>query len=150
MPAPMKLTGKRFGGLLVLKLVRIEGPGKNRRWLCRCDCGREKLATTWELTAGHKKTCGKGPCRKRAYKLPKPKPMPIAKPKPRPADLSAYEVAPLLRHVNVNDEIVLLKARCKADERLRAHGGYWSENQMFAGRKPPPMPAAYARNVRAS
>ena len=36
------LTGQRFGMLTVIKRVVKEG---NRKpyWLCRCDCGREKV-----------------------------------------------------------------------------------------------------------
>jgi hypothetical protein len=37
------LTGKRFGRLEVLKRVENEKRG-HPRFLCKCDCGKEKIA----------------------------------------------------------------------------------------------------------
>lgn len=50
------VTGQRFGRLVALK----RGPtqGKKATWLCRCDCGTEKLAQYWSLVAGYTKSCG--------------------------------------------------------------------------------------------
>ena len=60
------LTGQRFGMLTVIKRVRKEG---NRKpyWLCRCDCGREKVVYQYNLIHGNTKSCG---CAKRPRKKP--------------------------------------------------------------------------------
>lgn len=51
------LTGQRFG-----RLVVVEQAGKNRFgsicWLCRCDCGREKVIAGHHLRSGQATTCG--------------------------------------------------------------------------------------------
>lgn len=51
------LTDRRFGMLLVLSRAPSQSDGK-RRWLCRCDCGRETIVTTANLTSGHTTSCG--------------------------------------------------------------------------------------------
>ena len=51
------LTGQKFNKLTVLKRSEIQY-GDAVRWLCRCECGTETLATTNELRSGHKKSCG--------------------------------------------------------------------------------------------
>jgi len=50
-------TGKRYGRLIVIRKV---GYGKNRKskWLCRCDCGAEVVATIDNLKSGGTKSCG--------------------------------------------------------------------------------------------
>jgi hypothetical protein len=50
------ITGQRFGRLTALK----RGPtqGKKATWICRCDCGNEKLTQYWSLVAGYTKSCG--------------------------------------------------------------------------------------------
>ena len=62
------LTGQKFGRLTVINrdLERDEKElrqGKRRgnvHWLCRCDCGNEKLSsvTGWQLKSGHTQSCG--------------------------------------------------------------------------------------------
>ena len=63
------LTGQKFGRLTVIKrdLERDFGELKekgtrtgNVHWLCRCDCGNEKLSsvTGWQLKSGHTQSCG--------------------------------------------------------------------------------------------
>lgn len=50
------LTGQRFGWLTV-----IERTGSIRGhsvWLCRCDCGKETVATSDNLKSGHVQSCG--------------------------------------------------------------------------------------------
>ena len=51
------ITNKRFGKLTALKPV-----GKDRYgltlWLCKCDCGGEKITNTNRLTTGHVMSCG--------------------------------------------------------------------------------------------
>lgn len=48
----LKLDGKTFGNLTVLKYVS-EG-----KWLCRCVCGNEKLYRGYSLNDGSTKSCG--------------------------------------------------------------------------------------------
>lgn len=50
------LLGKRFSSLTVI----AEAPSKNGRtyWLCRCDCGREKIILASSLKRGLTRTCG--------------------------------------------------------------------------------------------
>lgn len=50
------LTGKRFGRLIVIKLIGRKN-GKHI-WLCECDCGKEKLITKYDLESGATKSCG--------------------------------------------------------------------------------------------
>jgi len=54
------LTGKRFGKLVVLKLLPERTVCKTRVWLCKCDCGGIKAVRKSSLTAGMTKTCGCG------------------------------------------------------------------------------------------
>lgn len=50
------ITGKRFGRLEVIR--RLEHvPGKTRKWLCLCDCGRDSLQTQNTLKNGVQ-SCG--------------------------------------------------------------------------------------------
>lgn len=50
------LTGRTFGKLTVL------GPARNAygqaAWRCRCECGKETVVRTWDLTSGHVASCG--------------------------------------------------------------------------------------------
>ena len=50
------LTGQRFGKLQVIKPVKTIND--TSRWLCKCDCGNEKIAATYRLLSGRVKTCG--------------------------------------------------------------------------------------------
>ena len=60
MPAPLNLTGQRFGELVALRVAeKSESPNpKKRFWVCRCDCGKETIVLTSYLTSGHTKSCG--------------------------------------------------------------------------------------------
>lgn len=53
------LTGKRFGKLLLIKKLK-EKRGKSRatRYLCLCDCGRQKEISINPLSTGRVKSCG--------------------------------------------------------------------------------------------
>lgn len=56
-----KLTGRRFGKLVVLKRVGTkvgQGGQKNSLWLCRCDCGTIKEIVGASLVQGKVKSCG--------------------------------------------------------------------------------------------
>jgi hypothetical protein len=51
------LTGKRFGKLVVLG--RAPSSARERpKWLCRCDCGKEKVIRGHALRAGATHSCG--------------------------------------------------------------------------------------------
>ena len=56
-PPIINLAGERFGRLVVLSLH----PGKQGRnclWLCRCDCGEERVVRSGNLRSGHSTSCG--------------------------------------------------------------------------------------------
>lgn len=50
-------TGMRFGRLTVLSRAENSQRGE-RRWLCRCDCGKEKSILERSLLYGGSKSCG--------------------------------------------------------------------------------------------
>ena len=57
------LTGRRFGRLTVLgraPLDRKRVNGEINGWLCRCDCGTERVLTTKSLISNHAQSCGCG------------------------------------------------------------------------------------------
>lgn len=58
MPKTIDLTGQRFERWTVLSRV----PGS--KWLCRCDCGTEKIVQQSTLKSGRSKSCG---CYKREH-----------------------------------------------------------------------------------
>lgn len=61
MKYPSDLTGLRFGRLTVLAKAGIRGEGKRGSrsiWLCRCDCGKEKVVTRNSLVTGNTRSCG--------------------------------------------------------------------------------------------
>lgn len=51
------LTGQKFGRLIVIR--RLENNKNNKiMWLCRCDCGVEKITVGASLKNGSSKSCG--------------------------------------------------------------------------------------------
>lgn len=50
------LEGQRFGFWTVL--YEVEKKGKHRAYLCRCDCGIERVVVGASLKNGHSKSCG--------------------------------------------------------------------------------------------
>ena len=50
------LTGQEFGRLVVIK----RAPNNKRRtfWVCKCDCGNEKVINGYSLVSGYTKSCG--------------------------------------------------------------------------------------------
>jgi len=55
------LTGKRYGKLTVLKRSEnhVSANGiQHRRWLCKCDCGKEVIVDGEYLKNGDTKSCG--------------------------------------------------------------------------------------------
>lgn len=53
----LELTGQRFERLLVLSRAGIDNHGKIT-WLCRCDCGTEKIINGGSLKRGLTLSCG--------------------------------------------------------------------------------------------
>jgi hypothetical protein len=57
------LSGRRFGKLVVLgESKRKLSGGKQKLWVCKCQCGRLTEATTHALNK-KRRSCGKGACR---------------------------------------------------------------------------------------
>lgn len=54
------LLGLRFGKLVVIEMKesKMLGNGKQRMWLCKCDCGDKKICPGSKLTNGTYKDCG--------------------------------------------------------------------------------------------
>jgi hypothetical protein len=57
MPAPLDLTGQRFGKLVALNVVGSSRHG--RKWLCQCDCGRDAIVQAGNLGRGNSTACGR-------------------------------------------------------------------------------------------
>lgn len=57
MVAPAKLTGMRFGYLVVVERSESSPSGKTK-WLCSCDCGATSVVFGCALTSGHTSSCG--------------------------------------------------------------------------------------------
>lgn len=55
------LTGQRFGRLTVVRFDSVDRT-RNVRWMCRCDCGIEKVIQKAALVSGSQVSCG---CAKR-------------------------------------------------------------------------------------
>ena len=51
------LTGRRFGRLTVISRAGSDKQG-NAMWLCRCDCGTEKVVCGYHLRSGVIRSCG--------------------------------------------------------------------------------------------
>lgn len=50
------LTGQRFGRLTVIRYDHAEHDGAH--WLCKCDCGTEKVLAGYSLRSGRTRSCG--------------------------------------------------------------------------------------------
>lgn len=50
------LTGARYGRLVVME--RAGSKNERATWLCRCDCGGEKVVAAQELSKGSTRSCG--------------------------------------------------------------------------------------------
>lgn len=57
MANPIDLTGKRFGRFSVMKRMPNNKDGRTM-WLCRCDCGNERVVAGKSLRNGHTQSCG--------------------------------------------------------------------------------------------
>jgi hypothetical protein len=60
MGAPLDLSGKRFGKLLVIDKTDSADYGSytKARWNCICDCGRKRTVQAVNLKSGGTKSCG--------------------------------------------------------------------------------------------
>lgn len=54
MPAKRDITDQRFGRLTALHRDSTD----SRRWVCRCDCGKQKSIQLGHITTGRIKSCG--------------------------------------------------------------------------------------------
>lgn len=52
------LTGKTFGKLTVIKLLEERTANGGTKWLCQCECGNIKEATSKALQSGDTMSCG--------------------------------------------------------------------------------------------
>lgn len=52
------LAGQRFGRLTVVKEIKKAPGSKERRWLCRCDCGNVTVVRMVSLRTGNTRSCG--------------------------------------------------------------------------------------------
>jgi hypothetical protein len=50
-------AGEQYGRLTLLALAGMS-ERRQRRWLCRCTCGKEVLVWQSNLTSGHSRSCG--------------------------------------------------------------------------------------------
>lgn len=57
-PGQKDLTGMRFGKLVCIEPTEQRGTSGGTVWLCKCDCGKECLAVSTQLTQGYKRSCG--------------------------------------------------------------------------------------------
>lgn len=51
------LTGMKFGRLMVIKKVGVNTQ-KHQMYLCKCDCGNEKVIDGYKVKNGNTKSCG--------------------------------------------------------------------------------------------
>ena len=56
MPRYKDISGQRFGRLVACEPQSSNG--KNRRWLCHCDCGNATIVSSQHLVTGGTKSCG--------------------------------------------------------------------------------------------
>lgn len=52
------LSNKRFGRLIVIRRVPKKNVGRHAYFLCRCDCGKEKVINGCGLRTGRTRSCG--------------------------------------------------------------------------------------------
>lgn len=52
------MVGQRFGQLVVIEYYGKKGKGHKKHYLCRCDCGNEKVVCVDNLRSGHTLSCG--------------------------------------------------------------------------------------------
>jgi hypothetical protein len=52
-----QLEGERFGQLTAIRVVGARDKSGHRQWLCRCDCGTEKIVSSSNLRNGRSRSC---------------------------------------------------------------------------------------------
>lgn len=52
------MTGQRFGRYTVLKKMPWDGKTHGALWLCKCDCGNERVVISSNLIRGNSTSCG--------------------------------------------------------------------------------------------
>ena len=52
------ITGQKFGRLTVIKRIYPNTKFRLINWLCKCDCGKEKIVKGTDLRSGNTKSCG--------------------------------------------------------------------------------------------
>ena len=59
-PRPVSLIGNRYGFLTVVRKAEPipEREGCEPDWICRCDCGKERIVKENSLRSGHTRSCG--------------------------------------------------------------------------------------------
>ena len=57
-PGQRDLAGQRFGSLVAIAPTQERSSAGATIWRCQCDCGKECLAVSTQLTQGYKKSCG--------------------------------------------------------------------------------------------
>jgi hypothetical protein len=58
MRAPLKMNGKQFGRLTVVRLATQRNKDGKRLWHCRCQCGGKTILTSHDLISGNTTSCG--------------------------------------------------------------------------------------------
>jgi hypothetical protein len=58
MPSLIDLTGQRFTRWTVLRQAASSDSGQGAKWLCRCECGTERLVLSISLRSGSSTSCG--------------------------------------------------------------------------------------------
>lgn len=59
MPTFKNRIGLRYGRLLVISHAGKSNDNRNKHlWLCKCDCGNEKIVSSCNLSSGKSKSCG--------------------------------------------------------------------------------------------
>lgn len=53
----LELAGQKFGKLTVIKISHTDIHSR-KHWLCKCDCGNEKIINGSKLKSGTTKSCG--------------------------------------------------------------------------------------------
>ncbi len=57
MDTTFDFIGKRFGNWTVLAFAGVAKAGRDRLWLCKCDCGKTSKVKTYYLTKGYSTKC---------------------------------------------------------------------------------------------
>lgn len=52
------MIGQRFGKLVVIEYYGRKGKNNKKHYLCKCDCGSEKVVSADNLRSGHTQSCG--------------------------------------------------------------------------------------------